>query len=74
MIPLSWGALGEGAPVYSSLSLFGVVAFFVGVVALGTIVFRRGNKQPLNWLDYLMMFIGLAGAITGIAIVFLRFD
>ncbi len=59
--------------MHSGLSIFGVFAFFIGVVALGTIVVRRGNKRAIGWPDYLMMFVGLAGAITGLAIVFLRF-
>jgi hypothetical protein len=53
---------------------FGVAAFFVGVVALGFLAVRRGQNQPVIWVDTLMTFIGIAGAITGLAVVFLRFN
>jgi hypothetical protein len=54
--------------------IFGVVSFFVGVVALGVLAIRRGQNLPTKWPDYVMMFLGVAGAITGLAVVFLRFN
>jgi len=53
--------------------IFGVGCFILGVAALGFLAVRRGQKIPMNGLDYTMMFLGLAGAITGLAVVFLRF-
>ncbi len=56
------------------MRLFGVGAFFLGVVALAFLAIRRGEHRPTTWPDYVMMFIGLAGAIMGIAVIFLRFN
>ena len=53
---------------------FGVTAFFLGVVALAFLAIRRGQHVPTTWADYVMMFVGLAGAIMGIAVIFLRFS
>ena len=49
-------------------------AFILGVVALGFLAIRRGQKTPVNGFDYVMMFVGVAGAIMGLAVVFLRFN
>jgi len=54
--------------------LFGVTAFILGVAALGFLAIRRGQNLPTTWPDYVMMFVGIAGAIMGLAVVFLRFD
>jgi len=54
--------------------LFGVIAFILGVAALGFLAVRRGQNMPTGGLDYVMMFIGIAGAIMGLAVVFLRFN
>jgi hypothetical protein len=59
---------------HGGISLFGVASFVVGVVSLAGLVIRRGDRKPLAWLDYAMMFIGIAGAITGLAVLFLRFE
>ncbi len=56
------------------MRLFGVSAFILGVVALGFLAIRRGQNSPLNSFDYVMMFVGIAGAIMGLAVVFLRFS
>ena len=50
----------------------GVFCFVVGVAALGALAVRRGNGAPLTAADYLMMFLGLAGAIGGLAAVFVK--
>lgn len=60
-----------GGPV---VRLFGVSAFFLGVLALAFLAIRRGQNIPTRWPDYVMMFVGLAGAIMGLAVVFLRFN
>ena len=49
-------------------------AFILGVVALGILAIRRGQNTPVNGFDYVMMFVGIAGAIMGLAVVFLRFN
>ncbi len=55
------------------ISIFGVVAFVIAVLALGTLIVRRDNRKPLAAIDYTMMFVGIAGVIIGIAVLFLRF-
>ncbi len=57
-----------------ALRIFGVSAFILGVLSLGILALRRGQKIPVSWPDHLMMFIGIAGAIMGLAVVFLRFN
>ena len=54
------------------MKVFGVFCFVAGVAALSALVVRRGRGAPLSWADYTMMFVGLAGAIAGIAAVFTR--
>ena len=54
--------------------IFGVTAFILGVLSLGILAVRRGEKLPVSWPDHLMIFIGIAGAIMGLAVVFLRFN
>jgi hypothetical protein len=54
------------------LKLFAVACFFFGVVALGALVERRGRKVPPSWLDYAFTFVGLAGVITGLILLFNR--
>ena len=53
---------------------FGVASFILGVAALAFLAIRRGENIPTTWPDYVMMFIGIAGAIMGLAVVFLRFN
>ncbi len=55
------------------MSIFGVTSFFLGVVALALLAIRRGRKLPYSMPDYVMMFVGIAGSIMGIAVIFLRF-
>ena len=64
-------AVGGG---HSGISVYGVAAFIVGVAALFGLVIRRNGNKPMAAPDYAMMFVGLAGAITGLAIIFLRFN
>ncbi len=56
------------------MSVFGVIAFLLGVVALAILAIRRGQKRSSRWFDYVMMFVGVAGVIMGIAVVFMRFE
>lgn len=55
------------------ISIFGVAAFVVGILALAALIIRRDNKKPLSATDYGLMFLGIAGAIVGLAVLFLRF-
>ena len=55
------------------ISIFGVSAFVVGILALASLIIRRDNKKPLSATDYGLMFLGIAGAIIGLAVLFLRF-
>ena len=56
------------------MKIFGVASFFVGVVGLAFTAVRRGQNVPATWADHVMMFVGIAGAIMGLAIVFMRFN
>ena len=55
------------------ISIFGVSAFVVGILALAALIIRRDNKKPLTAADHGLMFLGIAGAIVGLAVLFLRF-
>ena len=55
------------------ISIFGVSAFVVGILALAGLIIRRDKKKPLGATDYWLMFLGIAGAIVGLAVLFLRF-
>lgn len=48
----------------------GVLCFVVGVAALAMLAVRRGNGAPMHLPDYILMFIGLASAIAGLALFF----
>jgi len=52
------------------MKTLGVLCFVMGVAALAVLAIRRGNATPLRWPDYMMIFIGLAGAIAGLALFF----
>ncbi len=54
------------------MKTIGVFCFVLGVASLGTLAIRRGNAKPLNGADYLLMFLGLAGAIGGLAALFVK--
>jgi uncharacterized membrane protein HdeD (DUF308 family) len=54
--------------------LFGVAAFIVGILSLAVLAVRRGQKIPTTWPDTVMMFVGIAASITGIAVIFMRFN
>jgi hypothetical protein len=54
------------------VKLFAVGCFFFGVVALGVLVERRARKVAPAWPDYALTFIGLAGVITGLILLFNR--
>jgi hypothetical protein len=53
------------------MKAWGVLCFVVGVGALSLLAIRRGQDTPLRGTDYLMMFIGLAGVIAGLALFFI---
>ncbi len=55
------------------MAVFGVLSFVVGVVALAFLVIRRGQNLPQRNLDHLLMFLGTAGVIVGIGVIFMRF-
>lgn len=56
------------------MSIFGVASFFAGVLALAFLVIRRSSRAPQTWMDHTALFVGIAGTILGLAIVFLRFS
>lgn len=55
------------------MAIFGVTTFILGVIALAVLVIRRGRKLPQRGLDHVLVFIGTAGVIVGIGVVFMRF-
>jgi hypothetical protein len=55
------------------VKLFAVVCFFAGVLALAGLVIRRGRRLPTGTPDYGLMFVGLAGLMTGLILLFNRF-
>lgn len=57
-----------------AVRVFGVGSFVLGVVALGYLAVRRGRKAPTKWSDHVALFIGIAGSITGLAVIFMRFN
>jgi hypothetical protein len=52
------------------MKIWGVACFVVGVSALSLLAIRRGQDTPLRSADYLMMFIGVASVIAGLALFF----
>lgn len=56
------------------MRLFGVSSFVLGVIALGYLAVRRGQNAPVTLFDSVVMFVGIADTITGLAVVFLRFN
>ncbi|MDX2222255.1 MAG: hypothetical protein SFV21_05875 [Rhodospirillaceae bacterium] len=55
------------------MKVFAVACFFFGVVALGILTVRRGRRVPPSWPDYALGFVGLAGSIAGVILLFNRF-
>jgi len=55
------------------VAVFGVTSFIVGVIALAVLVIRRGRRLPQRGLDHLLVFLGTAGVIVGIGVIFMRF-
>lgn len=55
------------------MKLFAVACFFVGVVSLAVLTVRRGRKLPASLPDYGLAFVGLAGVVTEIILLFNRF-
>lgn len=55
------------------MAVFGVTSFIVGVIALAVLVIRRGRRLPQRGLDHLLVFLGTAGVIVGIGVIFMRF-
>lgn len=56
------------------MAIFGVMCFIIGVIALGALVVRRGQKRPQSGIDHLLVFLGTAGPIIGIGVIFMRFS
>jgi hypothetical protein len=56
------------------VGIFGVTIFVLGAIALATVILRRGNGRRAGGLDHFMLFLGIAGIITGLAVVFMRFN
>ena len=48
----------------------GVLCFVVGAAALGMLAVRRGNAAPVSSSDSMLMFVGLAGMLAGLALFF----
>ena len=55
------------------MRVFGVSAFVIGAIALAILVIRRGRNLPPTAPDHIMLFLGIAGTIMGLAVIFLRF-
>ncbi len=56
-----------------AVKLFAVICFFTGVMALAGLVVRRGRELPTSTPDYVLVFVGLAGLMTGLILLFNRF-
>jgi hypothetical protein len=56
------------------VAVFGVSCFIIGVIALAMLVIRRGRKLRPTGLDHILVFVGTAGVIVGIGVVFMRFS
>lgn len=54
------------------MKLFAVICFFVGVVSLAGLVIRRGRNIKPDHVDAILTFLGIAGAITGMILLFNR--
>jgi hypothetical protein len=54
------------------MKTIGVFCFVLGVASLGTLVIRQGNGKPMGGADYFLMFLGLAGALGGLAAIFVK--
>ena len=55
------------------MRVFGVSVFVIGAVSLATLIIRRGRNLPPTTPDHIMLFLGIAGTIMGLAVIFLRF-
>lgn len=55
------------------MRVFGVSVFVMGAVSLAMLIIRRGRNLPPGASDHVMLFLGIAGTITGLAVIFLRF-
>ncbi len=54
------------------MKAIGVFCFVLGVASLGALVIRQGDGKPMNAADYFLMFLGLAGALGGLAAIFVK--
>jgi hypothetical protein len=52
------------------MRIYGVISFVTGIAALSTLAIRRGRNAPARWTDHVLTFVGIAGAIVGIAAIF----
>jgi predicted membrane channel-forming protein YqfA (hemolysin III family) len=55
------------------VGVFGVSVFVIGAVSLALLIVRRGNKTVPTSADHVMLFLGIAGTITGLVVILLRF-
>ena len=55
------------------MRVFGVTMFVIGALSLAALIIRRGRNMPPATPDHIMLFLGIAGSITGLAVIFLRF-
>lgn len=55
------------------MKTFAVACFFIGVVSLAILTVRRGRKLPTSGPDYALAFVGLAGVVAGVILLFNRF-
>ena len=55
------------------MKVFGVTIFVMGAVSLAALIIRRNSNLPPTTPDHVMLFVGIAGTIAGLAIIFMRF-
>jgi hypothetical protein len=53
--------------------VFGVSVFVIGAISLALLIIRRGSNVRPSTPDHIMLFLGIAGTIMGLAVIFLRF-
>ncbi|MHB1204779.1 MAG: hypothetical protein ACYCZX_04365 [Rhodospirillaceae bacterium] len=56
------------------MGVFGVSVFVIGAVSLALLIIRRNRNLPPTTPDHIMLFIGIAGTITGLVVILLRFS
>ena len=56
------------------MGVFGVSVFVIGAISLAFLIIRRGNNKRPTAPDHIMLFLGIAGTITGLVVILLRFS